>query len=251
MNTGANTGDTAGAMDGPDVRDEDRLPWLESADEDWRESPPWPRIALFVAAGLLAIAVAIWGIYWFKNRPGEAVGTGALIAAPKEDYKVRPDQPGGMKVDGEGATALATSQGGAVGNASINLAAAPAAPVQGRKAAPGDAPRLDGGAMTVPGSGGRLAAARPGAAPAAAPAASAGGALVQLGSFPSEATARAEWATTSRRFGYLAGLGHSVERAEVNGRTVYRLRVNAGSAGAASTLCGKLKVAGEACFIPN
>ncbi|CAN5718467.1 hypothetical protein BH11PSE6_BH11PSE6_23330 [soil metagenome] len=35
----------------------------------------------------------------------------------------------------------------------------------------------------------------------------------------------------------------------MNGNTVYRLRVNAGSANQASELCGKLKVAGEACFV--
>ncbi len=234
-----------------DARDEDRLPWLESADDDWQEGPSWGRIAVMVVLGLLVIAGGIYGVYWYKNRPAEAVGTGALIAAPEGDYKVKPDEPGGMKVDGEGDTALATSQGGAQGNSSINLGAAPEAPVQGQKAAPGAAPKVGSGAVAVPGSGGQLTATRPGAAPAARPAASAGGALVQLGSFPSEAAAQGEWTAKSKRFGYLAGLGHSVERAEVNGRTVFRLRVNAGSAGAAATLCGKLKVAGEACFIPN
>lgn len=233
-----------------EARDEDRLPWLESADDDYREGPSWRLIAVLVAIGLLVIAGAIYGIHWYKNRPVET-GSGALIEAPVGDYKVKPDEPGGMKVDGEGDTALATSQGGAPGNASINLGATPEAPITGRKAPPGTTPRVDGGAVVIPGSGGRLTATRPGAAPAAAPAASGGGALVQLGSFPSEAAANAEWSTLSRRFGYLAPLGKSVERAEVNGRTVHRLRVNAGSAGAAQQLCGKLKVAGEACFIPN
>ena len=59
------------------------------------------------------------------------------------------------------------------------------------------------------------------------------------------------WGQASKRFTYLAPLGKSVQKAEVNGRTVYRLRVNAGSAGAATELCGKLKVAGEACFVAN
>ncbi len=48
---------------------------------------------------------------------------------------------------------------------------------------------------------------------------------------------------------YLAPLGKSVQAAEVKGKTVYRLRVNAGSANQASDLCGKLKLAGENCFI--
>ncbi|MES2755561.1 MAG: SPOR domain-containing protein [Pseudomonadota bacterium] len=233
-----------------DRRDEDRLPWLETAEDDWREGPSWQKIAAFVAIGLALIAAAIYGIYWYKNRGGPA-GTGELIAAQDGDYKVKPDEPGGMKVDGEGDAALATSQGKADAGAAINLNAAPEAPVAGQKASPGKAPVVAGGAVAVPGSGGKLTAARPGAAPTAAAASASRGALVQLGSFPSEAAANGEWASKSKRFGYLSALGKSVERAEVNGNTVYRLRVNAGSAGAATTLCGKLKVAGEACFVPN
>ena len=57
------------------------------------------------------------------------------------------------------------------------------------------------------------------------------------------------WNQLSRRFAYLAPLGKSVQTAEVKGKTVYRLRVNAGSANQASDLCGKLKLAGENCFI--
>lgn len=239
------------ASDAFEVREEDRLPWLESADDDYREGPSRAAIVLLVALGLLAIVAVIGGIYWYKNRAAAPVGDGTLIAAPDGPYKVKPDQPGGMSVAGEGDAALATSQGGSQGNGAINLAAAPETPVVGQKAAPGPAPRVANGALTVPGSGGRLAATRPGAAPPRAPLPSAGGALVQLGSFPSEAAANGEWTAKAQRFGYLAPLGHAVERAEVNGNTVYRLRVNAGSAGAAQTLCGKLKVAGEACFIPN
>ena len=103
--------------------------------------------------------------------------------------------------------------------------------------------------VAIPASGGKLTTAKPGAAPAAGP--SAGGALVQLGSFPDEAAANAAWAKAATRFTYLAPLGKSVQQAEVNGRTVFRLRVNAGSANQATELCGKLKVAGEGCFVAN
>jgi len=75
--------------------------------------------------------------------------------------------------------------------------------------------------------------------------------LVQLGAFPSEAASMTYWPRESKRFNYIANLGKSVEKAEVNGRTFYRLKVNAGSAGAAQELCGKLKVAGEACIVTN
>lgn len=233
------------------VADEDRLPWLESATDDYREGPSWGSIVVLVVLGLAAIAGIIYGIHWYKNRAGEAA-TGDLIAAPPGDYKVKPDEPGGMKVDGEGEAALATSQGGAVNNASINLGAGPEAPIVGTKAAPSIAPKPQPtGALAVPASGGKLAATKPGTGPVPMPTGSGGGALVQLGSFPSEAAAQSEWAAKAKRFSYLAPLGHAVERADVKGSTVFRLRVNAGSTGAAQTLCGKLKVAGEPCFIPH
>src|SRR3546814_8869847 len=72
-----------------------------------------------------------------------------------------------------------------------------------------------------------------------------------LGSFPTEGQAKTAWTRVSKRFAYLAPLGQSIEKATVNGNTVYRLRVNAGSADQAKSVCGKLKVAGEACFIPR
>ena len=177
---------------------------------------------------------------------------GDLIKAPADPYKIKPDQPGGMKVEGEGDTVFATSEGGAKSGA-VDVSKVPEAPVVG-KAAP--APKaVDKGSTRVvtqvPASGGAITAQAPVAA--ARPAASAGGgsAVVQLGSFPTETGANAAWSTLSKRFGYLAPLGKSIERADVNGNTVFRLRVNAGSAGAASELCGKLKVAGENCFIPR
>ena len=85
--------------------------------------------------------------------------------------------------------------------------------------------------------------------PVAAGGGAGGGAVVQLGSFPNTAAANAAWKQLAGRFGYLAGLGQSIEAAEVNGRTVQRLRVNTGSNAQAREICGKLKVAGEACFV--
>ena len=67
----------------------------------------------------------------------------------------------------------------------------------------------------------------------------------------SEATANAAWTSISKRFGYVAALGKSVQPVASGGRTLYRLRVNAGSANQAADICGRLKVAGEACFIAS
>lgn len=232
-----------------EVRDEDRLPWLETVDEDYSDGPSIARVILLVAIGLAVIAAAIFGFYWFKSH-SVVDGNGALIAAQEGDYKVKPDEPGGVKVTGEGDTAIATSDGAGTGNASINLAAVPEAPIAGTRVVPAN-PAAGGSAKTValvPASGGKLGASAPtGSAPVAGGGAASG--VIQLGSFPSEAEANAAWAKKSKRFNYIGALGKSVQKAEVNGRTVYRLRVNAGSAGQASELCGKLKVAGEDCFV--
>jgi hypothetical protein len=234
-----------------EVRDEDRLPWLETVDEDYDEGPSVFRVVLMVLLGLAIIAAAIFGFYWYKQHQ-RADGNGALIAAQEGDYKVKPDDPGGLKVEGEGDTAIATSDGAGAGNASIDLNATPEPPVAGTKAAPAAQAPLGGASkavLAIPASGGKLTTGHPAAAPAAGP--SAGGALVQLGSFPDEAAANAAWAKAAKRFNYLAPLGKSVQQAEVNGKTVFRLRVNAGSANQATELCGKLKVAGEGCFVAN
>ncbi len=229
-----------------EVRDEDRLPWLETVDDDYESGTSIFRIGLFVLLGLVVIAGLIFGSYWLKNRGGPG-GSGALIAAQEGDYKVKPDSPGGMKVEGEGDTAFATSEGKSAGNASIDLKAMPEAPMTGKPAKAGAVAK---GAGKVPPSSGKLTAPAPMTKPGAnAAAGTSGGALVQLGSFPDEALANAAWARASKRFGYLAPLGKSVQPANVNGKTVYRLRVNAGSAGQAGDLCGKLKIAGEACFV--
>ena len=217
-----------------EMRDEDRLPWLETVEDDYDDGPSILRIVLLVMLALAIVAAAIFGYQYYKKHQG-VDGNGALIAAQEGDYKVKPDDPGGMKVEGEGDTAIATSDGAGGGNGSIDMKAAPEAPIVGKKVAPA---KVDGGASTV-------IAAIPSAA------ATSGGAVVQLGSFGSESEANATWAVISKKYGYLAPMGKSVQAAQVNGQTVYRLRVNAGGAGAATNLCAKLAAAGQACFVPR
>ncbi|MBA4049043.1 MAG: SPOR domain-containing protein [Sphingomonas sp.] len=210
------------ANDGQD--EADRLPWLETADDEFVDRPSISRIAPLIMAGLLAVALIVFG-YIVVSKPSKPVGDGQLIAAQEGDYKVKPSEPGGREIEGEGDMAFATTEGKGAKDAKIDLKQMPETPVIG---------------------GGNGIGAGAGAAGA-----SSGGSLVQIGSFPDAASANAAWARASKRFTYLAPLGHSVERADVNGRTVHRLRVNAGSATAASELCGKLQVAGEACFVPK
>ena len=236
-------------------RDQDRLPWLETVEPD--ESPKGDTgrtIALALLGVGLLVAIVVGLTQWQRSRAGS--GDGALIAAQEGDYKVRPDDPGGLKVEGEGDAAIATSAGANAGNGAVDLKAVPEAPVvaEPRPRAKADPSPVAGrsAVASVPARGGRLVAAAPmGAARGNIPGAVGGGSLVQLGAFPSEGAANGAWGAFAKRFGYLAALGKSVEPAEVNGRTVYRLRVNAGSAGQAADICGRLRVAGEGCFVTS
>ena len=42
-----------------------------------------------------------------------------------------------------------------------------------------------------------------------------------------------------------------VQPVAANGKTLYRLRVNAGGANQAADICGRLRVAGESCFVAS
>ena len=235
----------------PSVTDDNRLPWLETAADDEDEGPSLGRVLGLALLGLIVIGAVLGGVYWWKHRAPVA-GDGTLIAAQEGNYKVKPDDPGGLKVEGEGDASVAASGGNGNGNSQIAVTKLPEAPVVGTRAAPGPASGPGGSTATatVAGPGGKLVAPPPGK-PLPVANGGGGGALVQLGSFPTEAAANSAWASASKRFGYLANLGKSVEKAEVNGRTFYRLKVNAGSAGAAQELCGKLKLAGNACIVTS
>jgi len=235
----------------PAIAEEDRLPWLESADDSYSEGPSASRLILLAVLALAVVGALVWAFGHFGNRGGVA-GTGELITAQDGDYKVKPEEPGGMKVDGQGDTVFRTSEG-ASASGTIDTRAVPETLVAGKTAAPAprSAPGTTNVVTAVPSTSGRLTAQAPAVTITRATAGGGGGSLVQLGSFPTEGAANAAWETVSKRFAYVASLGKSVEKAEVNGSTVYRLRVNAGSNGNANTICGRLKVAGEACFVPN
>lgn len=231
--------------------EQDRLPWLETAEDEYPRDYSAARFMLLAVLALAVLGFVAVGYLWYQRSQGVSGGNGELIKAPAGDYKLRPDDAGGMKAEGEGDTVFATSQGSA-SNSSINVGAMPEAPVQGTRATvPGStAPGTKNAKIAIPGATivGSSAPAT-GAAPVAARPGS--GSLIQLGAFPDEAGANTAWARLSKRFGYLAPLGKSVERGDANGRTVWRLRVNAGSNPQARELCGRLKVAGENCFIAN
>lgn len=240
------------ATDPVDLREDERLPWLETVEPDEPDGPPVGRVIAMVLLGLAVLAAIIFGIYQLQQRRPAA--DGELIAAQEGDYKIKPEDPGGMKVKGEGTAAIATSAG-KPNNGAIDLRAVPEAPVDGRRAAQPLPTRRDGGrnaVSQVPASGGKLVAPAPmTASRGVTPGGASGGSLVQLGAYPTEAAANAAWTGFSKRFGYLAALGKSVQPVASGGKTLYRLRVNAGGANQAADICGRLKVAGEGCFIAS
>lgn len=239
--------------EGMDLREEDRLPWLETVEPDEPEGVGAGRVIALVLLGLALLALLIYAIYRIGHRT--TAGDGQLIAAQEGDYKVKPNDPGGLKVEGEGDSAIATSAGKDAGKGAIDLKAVPERPVGAPRVVATPAPRDQGGrnaVAQVPASGGKLVAAPPvSVKPATASAGGGAGSLVQLGAFPSEGAAKTAWTSFSRRFAYLAPLGNSIQPVATGGRTLYRLRVNAGSANAAADICGRLKVAGESCFVAS
>ena len=213
---------------GLNLDDPDRLPWLETADGyeyDDRASPL--RIAVMLLAGLVLLAAIIGAIYWLqRNQIGGANGNGQLIAAPAGAYKVKPQDAGGKRFEGEGDSAFAASEGTKTGAtlvpaAKIAAAAPPAA-----------------------------MASAPVAAPATNAAPSASTVMVQLGAFGDSAKADAAWAALNKRFGFLAGMNRKIAETNVEGgRKVFRLQAVTANSSEAQQLCAKLKVAGENCLI--
>ncbi|HLZ78162.1 MAG TPA: SPOR domain-containing protein [Sphingomonas sp.] len=266
--------------------DEDRLPWLEPVEEERRdEGVSAARLIAGLVVALVALGLVIGGVYWLKQRaggPGTAAGDPTLIAAQPGAYKVKPTEPGGMDVKGQGDSSYATSEG-ADPNAKIDLSAVPEAPI-GKDGKPvAAAPTPAPAAQPAPAKPTPVVKATPAPAPApvvakptpvaakpapvavkpapakveapkaeqskpeASTAPASGGTQVQLGAFSSEAKANEAWKSLSGRFGYLAALSKSVVPVTSNGKTIYRLRASAG--GQAASICSKLKVAGEACVV--
>ena len=224
--------------DDPALEDEDRLPWLEAVqDDDDKDGPSAGKLIAFVLIGLAAIGLIVGGLFWLGDRSAPVEGEPEVIAAPEGDYKVKPNDPGGMKVDGAGDTAFAASEG-ADPKGAINVDAVPEAPVtKAPKAEPAPAPAPEAPAVKA------APAPKPAApAPAAAPAGTGGS--IQLGAFSSQAGAQNAWKALSGRFKYLAPLSQSVTSTTVGGKTLYRLRA---SGTGAKDLCGRLRVGGETC----
>jgi hypothetical protein len=123
-----------------------------------------------------------------------------------------------------------------------------ATPVKQAEADPAPAP-----AKPKPASGARVASVDPAeaqAAPAPAAAPPAGTFSVQLAAPASEKEARDTAVRLGKRFaGELDGMKPGIRKAEVNGKTIWRVRVGAMGRDEATALCVKIQGAGGQCFV--
>ncbi len=239
------------------LAEEDRLPWLEAVDSDEPEpGVDTGKILGFVVAALLAIGVIVGGVWWLRNQEQTPEGDGRLIAAAEGDYKVKPDETGGMKVEGQGDAAFAASEG-ADANGQMDVANQPETPIDGQRvtevkpvssgvAGPkATASVQTGGKLVAPAP--TVPAPKPVIAPAAGTPAAIGTGLIQLGAYASEASANQAWNALAQRYAFLGTLPKSVVQASVGGTTFYRLRVSAGAQ--ASDACARLKAGGANCIV--
>lgn len=207
----------AGKGFGGGIGDDGARPWLEPVEVE--EEPSGPGLGKPILLAVLAVAIlgAAVAAYSWWSQQGATQGHGELIKAPAGPYKVKPSDPGGMDVEGEGDTAFVASAGGEP-EGRIDTSAVPEEPI----------------VASMPKAGDKTASGASGS--------------IQLGAFSSEAAAKAAWEALSGRFAYLEPLSHAIVEVKTGESTLYRLRASGpGAAG----ICGRLQIAGEECVTLN
>ena len=225
-----------------DLEENDRLPWLESPEEDDEEKVDSWRVALVVAIGLALMAAIVWGVWYISHtRAGDApVADGSLIEAPVEPWREAPKDPGGKQFDGTGDTSFAVSQGQ---NRPAQLAGG-----EGEGSAP-QAPASAGASFA---GGATEAKPAPQPAPVAQPSADAApsGGVVQIAAYASQTQAEAGWNRLVSAHEMLKGMNHRIVVAKIDLGTVYRLQILT-SAGGGHGLCEKLKANDMPCQVKH
>lgn len=238
--------------------------------------PPWRLIAIGggLAAAMLVGAALVWGM----SRMGGGPRSVPLIEADPRPFKVRPDDPGGLRVPNQDELIFERNRGPAtnggarlapepegprldalraqvaqpaprpVAPATPNGAATPGAP--NAEAPAGPAPRT-AAPQTAPAQ--PAAPAQTAAAPAARPAPAPGGTIrVQLGALTSEEAARGEWDRLARRHADLLGAFRpQVVRFEREGQApLFRLRTGGfADVAAASGFCEQARARSMPCTV--
>ena len=220
------------------LREEERLPWLESVDDDAVDENAIDRrrLAIIGAIGVLILAVLLGGVWFLTHRlsGGEPPADGSVIAAPEEPYKTRPDNPGGKEFAGTGDLSYAVGEGQAPEG---RLAATPPEERTGPSLPTTlDAPDTPEASAPAPEATKR--------APAAA-----AGTLVQVGAYARRDMAEEGWRTLMRQTTLLNGVSHRVVEGQADIGRVFRLQAVTGSRDSARTLCASLKAEGLACQV--
>ncbi|OCC25231.1 hypothetical protein MB02_00650 [Croceicoccus estronivorus] len=228
---GEDDGRPDGMEAGPDtaaqlaLNDEDeRLPWLESGEDDEEEGVDTGRIVGFALIGFTILALIVGLIWWLANRgpDPDMVADGGTIEAPDKPYKSRPDDPGGKEFAGTGDTSFKVGEGEVTeGKLATQEVPKPADPDAGE--------------------------AKAGDSEAAEPATS--GVGVQVGAYSTKASAQTGWNTLYASNEVLKGYKHRIVQGKADIGTVYRLQAVAPDVASAESLCAKLKAAGTACQV--
>jgi cell division septation protein DedD len=231
--------EAAPAVAALDLGERDRLPWLESGDdEEDYYAVDTRRVIAAVIGGILLLAVVVGGVWAFTHRKDGAtpVADGSVIGATDQPYKQAPANPGGRQFEGTGDSSFAAAQGkdhpAQLANGDVT-AATPAK----------DAPKDSSAAKP---------SAKPDATAPAAGAADAGpvGGVVQIAAYSNEAAARSGWDRLVQQHEMLKGANHRIVQGQADIGTVYRLQLITG-AGGGSALCEKLKAEGVACQVKH
>ncbi len=235
---------------------------------------------LTIAGGIAVACVALVG-GWSLLKSGPHVVP--VVAAPSGPVRVKPANPGGMQVVGAHQDVMAAGTGSdmvtmqsapeqpALGalhaleaakspaaSAPIPAAPTPAAPGPATPAAPALAAATQAASAPTASAPAASAPAQAAMAPASASAAPAvavpaGNRQVQLAALASQAAADAEWQRlVSHMPGLLGGRTPMVQRADVDGRTVWRLRTGGfASIAEATRFCQQVRAQGGGCSIAS
>jgi cell division septation protein DedD len=222
---------------------------------------PWRMLA--VAGMLLALLAGGAGGWWAFKRFG-GPQTIPVVEADPRPFKVRPDDPGGLRVPNQAelilerpaARAQAPANSGRVAvlapaaeTPNLDMLRAAVAPPPAPVAPPAPEPAAE----PAPTPQVAVAAPPPAAEPASTPARAASGRVqVQLGALASEEAARAEWARLNRLAPELLdGRTPQIVRFEREGRTpLYRLRTGGlADEDSAAEFCEQIKARRGACMM--
>lgn len=204
-----------------ELDDDERLPWLESADyDDEEQGVDAGRIIGFVILALLVLAVVLGGGWYLLKGRGnpDLVADGSTIEAPEGPYKERPEDPGGRIAEGTGDVAPAVGLGQSHQGRLAREQEVPPPRTTDSDAADGEAEASTGVA-------------------------------VQVGAFSTHETAQRGWTTLRGRTEVLSDVEYRIVEGKADIGTVYRLQAIAGDVASAKRLCDALQADGVACQV--